>query len=249
MEPFKIKKKKKKLLCHTWLKVKPEYHREMKGFMSHWLSLSFYAAEIKTDFNRLENKTIFKYVLTYCLNLCSQEVRSVGEISWKCLITSQSQILWPILPTEKPFCRLVYSKLWTFCSTFTSNINNLTSRLSGIIIVPWNCAYFWCCYHGGLEGRLEDKWIGSKSMCWKNLWRCWSMNCRTGIHQTQEIPGPGIVVLESRGRVLVVPGPISASVVFDFFSQNSLEILDVMFPAALIVSERDPNHYRQMQCI
>lgn len=185
MEPFKIKKKKKELLCHTWLKVKPEYHREMKGFMSHWLSLSFYAAEIKTDFNRLENKTIFKYVLTYCLNLCSQEVRSVGEISWKCLITSQSQILWPILPTEKPFCRLVYSKLWTFCSTFTSNINNLTSRLSGIIIVPWNCAYFWCCYHGGLEGRLEDKWIGSKSMCWKNLWRCWSMNCRTGIHQTQ----------------------------------------------------------------
>lgn len=96
MEPFKIKKKKKKLLCHTWLKVKPEYHREMKGFMSHWLSL-FYAAEIKTDFNRLENKTIFKYVLTYCLNLCSWEARS------KCLITSQSQILWPILPTEKPF--------------------------------------------------------------------------------------------------------------------------------------------------
>lgn len=46
-----------------------------------------------------------------------------------------------------------------------------------------------------------------------------------------------------------MPGPISASVVFDFFSQNSLEILDVMFLAALIVSERDPNHYRQMQCI
>lgn len=53
------------------------------------------------------------------------------------------------------------------------------------IIWNYHCALELCCYHGGLEGRLEDKWIGSKSMCWKNLWRCWSMNCRTGIHQTQ----------------------------------------------------------------